>query len=125
MFKKIAYFGVTLMLVISISGCSLFVPHSQHITINGKPANAEIVVNGRHYTSPATVMVKRNKNVNIIVSKNGYSTYTAQSGHSLSTWGILDVIGGACVLVPFLGLLSPGAYELDHDNFYYVLTPAK
>lgn len=125
MFKKIAYSFVSLVLVVSIAGCSLFVPHKQTITINGKPANATVVVNGRQYTTPATVEVKRNKGVNIVVSKKGYSTFVSHSGHSLSTWGILDVIGGVCVLVPFLGLLSPGAFELDQDNFYYVLTPAK
>lgn len=125
MFKRIAYCCVSLVLVVSISGCSLFVPHKQSISINGKPANATVIVNGRQYNTPTVIQVKRNKDVSIVVSKDGYNTFQCHSGHSLSTWGILDVIGGVCVLVPFLGLLSPGAFELDQDNFYYVLTPAK
>lgn len=125
MIKKIACHSVSLMLLVSFSGCSLFVPHKQSITINGNPANAAVIVNGQQYMAPATIRVRRNKNVNIIATKNGYNTFTLQSGFSLSPWGVLDIIGGVCFLVPFFGLLAPGAYELDQDNFYYMLTPAK
>ena len=37
----------------------------------------------------------------------------------------LAVIGGVIFLIPLFGLLAPGAYSLDNDTFYYVLTPMK
>lgn len=123
MLKKIIFPAISLLLAATMTGCSLFVPHNQTIVINGKPANATVIVNGQQMTAPATVSVKRNKDVNILVTKNGYNSYTCASRHSLSTWGTLDIIGGVCFLIPFIGLLAPGAYELNQENFYYILTP--
>lgn len=125
MFKKFLYSAVSLLLVVSVTGCSLFVSHNQTISINGQPANATVVVNGRLMTTPAVVKVPRNKGVNIVVTKDGYHSFMNYSGTTLSPWGILDIVGGVCFLVPFIGLAAPGAYELQQDNFYYMLTPVK
>ena len=125
MIKDLFRMMVTAALVATISGCSLFVPHSQSITINGTPGDAVITVNGNTVYAPASIRVPRDKNVGILVSKEGYSPFLMSSGYSLSAWGVLDIIGGVIWLVPFFGLLAPGAYSLDNDTFYYSLAPAR
>ncbi|MBR2357704.1 MAG: hypothetical protein IKA65_06750 [Lentisphaeria bacterium] len=122
--KKILKFLVSIILLISVSGCSLFAPHTQPITITGEPAGALVVVNGQPMTAPATIKVPKNKQVSLTVTKKGYYPFFIHSGYTLSTLGILDVIGGFFILVPFIGLAAPGAWTLDQDHFYYVLTPS-
>ncbi len=39
----------------------------------------------------------------------------------MSTTGILDLIGGCVLLIPFFGLLFPGAHELDENNISIVM----
>ena len=123
MLKKVFISVVNVALILMLAGCSIFAPKDQMISINGDPANAKILVNGNVLNGPGAVQVKRNKNVHITVTKEGYSTYAMTSGYGLSQFGILDLIGTFCFLVPVVGLLTPGAYELDQDSFYYSLTP--
>jgi hypothetical protein len=39
--------------------------------------------------------------------------------------GILDIVGGCLFLVPFLGLLSSGAWKHDPDKYGIILEPGK
>lgn len=121
--KNIFKTAIAVTMAVIVSGCSIFVPTTQVISINGEPAGAKIIVNGMPYSGPCTVAVKRNRMVSILVSKKGYSPYTGTIGTSLNTFGILDVVGGVCFLFPFIGLIAPGAFSLDQDAFYYILTP--
>ena len=123
MIGKFVRAASSVVLVLAIAGCSVFAPQNQTITISGEPASAAVMVNGNHVTVPATMLVKRNQNINIVVSKKGYRTHMMSGGFSLSTFGILDIIGGCIFLVPFVGLLTPGAYTLDQDHFHFVLSP--
>ncbi len=43
----------------------------------------------------------------------------------LSSVGILDLIGGCCFLLPFLGLPAPGVHTLDQNNLSIVLEKEK
>ena len=112
-------------LLILVSGCSFFAPYKQTIYINGTPADATVIVNGKTVLVPAELQVPRNKNLTIIAYKNGFEPYKTTTGYSLNTIGILDAIGCWLVLLPGLGLLSPGAWELSESSFYYVLSPSK
>jgi hypothetical protein len=56
------------------------------------------------------------------VRKPGYQTEYRTGDRTLSTLGILDIIGGWFLLVPFFGLLSSAAWEHDPDTFGIVLT---
>lgn len=125
MFRKLAKTLTAALLAFSISGCSLFMPWNQTISINGNPPDANVVVNGNTINAPGTVRVRRDKNVSIVVTKNGYQPFFMTSGYSLSACGILDIIGGFFWIVPLFGLLAPGAYRLDSDNFSYALTPIR
>lgn len=122
MLKRIAVSVLNVVLVLVMTGCSLFAPKDQMISINGEPAGARVLVNGNVMTVPGTLSVKRNKNVHIMVTKPGYHPYAITTGYTLSQYGTLDLIGTFVFLVPVVGLITPGAYELEQDTFYYSLT---
>ena len=121
--KKFFQAVVASVLIASLSGCSLFADKTQTITINGQPAGAHVVVNGTPMTAPGTLNVKRNQHLSITVTKEGYNPFLINSGYTLSTTGILDLAGTFFFHFPALGFLSPGAFTLDQDNFYYTLVP--
>ena len=113
----------SLVLAAAIAGCSLFAPKTQSVTINGEPSGCRVIVNGNVVTVPCAIQVKRNQNVQIHVSKKGYVPSMMSCGYSLNLFGMLDLIGTICWLVPVVGLLTPGAYSLDQENFFFSLTP--
>jgi hypothetical protein len=51
-----------------------------------------------------------------MAKKEGWIPVTRNIGTTMSTTGILDLIGGCIILIPFFGLLFPGAHELDENN---------
>ena len=68
---------------------------------------------------------KPHRPLSITVSKEGYQTVMLSSNCTLSTFGVLDLVGGFFLLVPWVGLLAPGAFTLDNQNFTYHLIPQK
>ena len=123
MLKKSMLLLLAAVTLIAAGGCSFFAPATQTIHINGTPADAAVVVNGNTVKVPATIDVPRNKNLTIVVHKNGFKPYKMTTGYSLSTIGVVDAIGCWLLLLPGAGLFAPGAWELMEDNFYYTLTP--
>ena len=68
-------------------------------------------------TTPLHFEVDRGENLLLEVKKSGYQTQYRTVSKRMSTLGILDIIGGAIWLVPFLGLLSSAASEYDPAEF--------
>lgn len=121
--KKFFQAFVASVLIALLSGCSLFASKTQSISINGQPAGATVVVNGQPLVAPTTVEVKPNQRLSIAISKEGYNPCILNSGYTLSTTGILDLVGTFFFLFPALGFISPAAFTLDQENFYYNLVP--
>ncbi len=121
--KKFFQAVVASVLIASLSGCSLFADKTQTISINGQPAGAHVVVNGQPMVAPVHMEVKRNQRLSITVTKEGYNPCLINSSYTLSTTGMLDLAGTIFFLFPALGFISPGAFTLDQDNFYYNLVP--
>ena len=119
--KKSLRFLTAAALAAAIGGCSIFVPHTQQITIQGQPSDAQIVINGNSVPTGTTYRVRRDRMLSIAVSKPGWTSYTGGSDYSLSAWGVLDIIGGVIWLVPFFGLCAPGSRSLHTDEFHYEL----
>ena len=109
------------LLIITISGCSLFAPRTQTVTIDGVPADATVILNGKRIQCPASLEVPRNKDLNLSVYKDGYKTFEQSYGHKIGPIGMLDLLGGYIIILPLIGLISPGAFELQQDTIYYVL----
>lgn len=113
----------SILLIVGLSllltGCSLFAPKSDELTIDSDPQGAEVIIPGlKRQKTPCVVSVPSDKNIMIIVRKQGYVTreYTIKS--TLGKCGVLDVCG--CVLwgIPAIGLFSPGAYTLEQHIIY-------
>jgi len=56
-----------------------------------------------------------------MAKKEGYFPATRTVNKKISTTGILDIIGGFIILVPFLGFLSAGAWDLETHMVNVVL----
>jgi hypothetical protein len=97
-------------------GCSLFVPKLQPVKITATDPTAEILVNGKSVgTGTVAVQLERNKGHTVVAKADG-KTGAAAINRKISTTGVLDIVGGIFLLVPFLGLLGPGFWELDPDD---------
>lgn len=105
-----------------LAACSFFGSGTQSLSISSEPAGAKVTVNGESFgTTPVIATVSRKRDASILVTKEGYGSQTRIADSKLGTLGILDIVGGVIWLVPFLGLLDPGAYELEPSNFTVVL----
>lgn len=122
--KKFLNGVVCVVLLLTISGCSIFMPWSETITVQGAQEGATIVVNGVPAVN-GVADVRSNKPVDIIVRKDGYKPWYAHSTTTLSSTGIADVVGCFLFLVPGVGLFFPGAFNHTQTYFYYDLQPVK
>ena len=122
--KKFLNGVVCVVLLLAISGCSIFMPWSETITVQGAQEGATIVVNGVPAVN-GVADVRCNKPVDIIVRKDGYKPWYAHSTTTLSSTGLADVVGCFLFLVPGVGLFFPGAFNHTKTYFYYDLQPVK
>jgi PEGA domain len=123
MWSLVARFSCVLG-VVAASGCSLFTGKTQNVSVTSDPPGAKVTINGGLVgASPVVYNVKRSEPVSVMVSKEGYDTATRSIEPSISTTGIVDIIGGCVWLFPFFGLLAPGAYTLENPNVSVVLSP--
>ena len=112
---------ISALLIVTIMctqwGCSAFVPWSQDLSVTSSELDAEIYVNGRFVgTGNIIVRVPRNQNVSVLAKKDGYYPSIRHIGTTISATGVLDIIGGSIILIPFIGLAFPGAQSLNKDN---------
>lgn len=108
-------------IIIYVTGCSMFVEPTQQILINGNPTGATVIVDGKNYIAPCSVTINKDRNIKMIVMKEGYLPQTIESNWALSITGMLDLAGCWLILLPGIGLCFPGAYIHKQTNHYYVL----
>ena len=108
-----------------LSGCSMFAPRQQKISIHTNVPESAIYVNGElvQVGQQAEFLVKRNYNAQIMVAAKGYYPAYRQLTSELSTLGVLDIIGGIVLIVPLIGLAFPGAKSLDYTKVTIHLAP--
>jgi hypothetical protein len=124
--RMIAFPTVLLLIVglLAAQGCSLFAGSTQTVTIQATDSAAEITVDGMPVgKGAASVQLKRNRSHSII-ARVGDRTGVSQISYSISTTGVLDIVGGFLFLIPFLGIIGPGFYTLDQD-MVVVAVPSK
>lgn len=100
------------MTVLSL-GCSLARSSSQSIVITPSHPNAEVFVDGVSKGTGTQHVDMSRKESHSIMAKCGGSSGVAMVSRELSTTGLLDIVGGILILIPFIGLFSPGAFELS------------
>lgn len=96
-----------------VCSCSLASSSTQSIVIMPSHASAEVYVDGNlRGTGPQTVELSKKRN-HSVMAKCGNSAGAASIERNLSTTGLLDIIGGFLILLPFIGLTAAGAWELS------------
>jgi hypothetical protein len=55
------------------------------------------------------------------MAKIGDRVATYSIGTSISTTGVLDIVGGVLFLIPLIGVAGPGFWTLDPQNVTVVL----
>ena len=110
--------------LLEMTSCSLFAPHTQVVHVYSEPSGASVRFEGRNYVTPFAMEVPRNRFFECEVRMDGYEKERLSSATTLSTTGILDLIGGCVILFPWLGFLSPGAMKLEKESWDIQLLPA-
>lgn len=108
-----------------LSGCSLFGGSSQNFAVSSDPVGATVRINGQQVgVTPLQQQVSRRGDLLVEVEKAGYKSQFRQTSRKLSSLGIIDVVGGAVLLLPLIGLIAPGAWEQDPAAMGFSLEPA-
>lgn len=107
-----------------LSGCSLAASSSQPIAIMPSHPNAEVYVDGTLKGTGAQTVDLTKKNSHSVMAKCGGSAGVVTIDRHLSTTGILDIIGGCIILIPLIGLVAPGAWELSPTSIYVPIPDA-
>lgn len=103
---------------LGITSCSLFCSGSKTVLVSSNDPNAILRADGQYIgKGSGSASLKKNK-THIITAQNGTKQGAAMLDSEISITGVLDLIGGICFLVPFLGFLSKGAWTLDKDSVY-------
>lgn len=120
-------FGLLSLSVCFLVGCSTGAPSTQMLTVSASPDHARIYINhmlageGRVREE---VRPKDGADVKIVAP--GYVTHEEHVHGTLSDAGTADVlVGAACCLFAYAGLLSDGAMELTRDEIHVDLIPAE
>jgi hypothetical protein len=104
------------------AGCSMVVPGKQRFSVTASEPDAKIYVNGDYLGKGAVkTRVPRNHDVSILVKKENYLPVCKNIGTDFSMTGILDIIGGCLIIIPWMGLFFPGARQLEESNVAIVL----
>ena len=113
MYKK----ALAVSLAILVCGCSALKTNKYtDVSVKCNPENSIASVNGIHKESPAVFSVVTNKDIDVSCQKPGFITSTTKVRTHITTTGVLDAIGGFFFLFPALGLISPGAWDLDQKD---------
>ncbi|MEY3395769.1 MAG: hypothetical protein RL346_2006 [Verrucomicrobiota bacterium] len=103
------------------TSCSFGVGSTQTVTVTSN-VPAKIMANGTAVgKTPLSFDAKRAKSLALIATAPGHTQSTKTIERQLSQTGILDGVGGLFLLLPWLGLLSDGAWELEEDQVYFNL----
>ena len=95
------------------TACSLAAPRTQSIVIIPSHPSAEVYVDGiPRGRGTTTVQLDRNGEYTVLATCGSVSGGASIDRHFSET-GLLDIVGGILILVPFIGVLTSGAYELS------------
>ncbi len=115
----------SLCFVVFISGCSFFVPPKQEMRIRAEQPDIEILVNG-------VVVGKGSMNIELTRGKNhtitgrlGDQKRVREINKKVSPVGIVDLVGGFIWLVPWIGVVAPGFWDLEKDSLVFSFAPPK
>ena len=95
---------------------------TETVSVSTEPPGAIVKVGGQDLISPADVTLDRNRDYQVIATKEGYETGMTTI-HSKFSWvTVLDLI---FILPWVIDLVSGSAYTLEPDTVSLVLAPQK
>lgn len=104
------------VLAVFSTSCSLAGSSTQSITIVPSHPNAQIFVDGNPSGTGVQSIELSRKRSHSVLAKCRNSAGSATIYRELSTTGVLDIVGGVLIILPFIGLFAPGAYALSPDT---------
>ena len=110
---KAALAIVTAMCVLTATACSLGASATQNIIIMPNHQGAQVSVDGAPIGKGTQTVQMRRKSDHTVTAQCGSSTGAAHVDRNISTTGMLDLIGGLLILVPFIGVVAPGFWDLS------------
>ena len=114
---------LAVVLLIPCQSCSLFASSTQSVAITATDMSADIYVDGSIVGRGAvTIDMKRNKSHSIL-ARVGDRVAATTIGTSISATGVLDIVGGVLFLIPLIGIVGPGFWELDATSVTVALPP--
>lgn len=117
------YLSLFVLGIFLIQACSAFMPSTQIVAVSCNPVGVKVVINGNRFDCPAQMHVRRDKKLVVEAYKDGYEPFRETVDYHLNQWGERDIAGTIFILVPIIGLLFPGAWDLDQTEFDIQLTP--
>jgi hypothetical protein len=115
--NQIAKTILVIFLGIAASGCSVFANNTQSLKIACSEPDATLQINGgKTYPGKAQIEARRNKLVSIACFKPGYFASHKIISSSLSGTGKADLAGSFILVLPAIGLFTPGAWNLDETD---------
>jgi hypothetical protein len=112
----------------SVHGCAFANGRYQNIAISSN-VPAAIRVDGSHVGStrgsvPLVTRVRRSRSHFVSAEADGHEGETASLQTELSMLGVLDIVGGFLIFVPWITLLTGHAFELEPDHVRFELRRA-
>lgn len=111
-------------MTISFSGCgTLFTGTTTLFTISSEPEKAKVYVNGLYIgTTPTSTSLKKDKDYNILVKKEGYEDASAVVTRSFNAVSILNLLSPICWIVD---IVTGGMWKFDREGVTVSLDPIK
>jgi hypothetical protein len=120
--KLIGSLMVLFVMSAGLTGCgTLFTGSSSMFAISSEPEKAKVYVNGMYIgTTPTSTPLKRDKDYNIVVKKEGYEDASAVITRSFNAVAILNLLSPICWIVD---IVTGGMWKFDRDGVTVDLDP--
>lgn len=120
--RKLVNFFVLSIITFTLTGCgSLFTGTSTLFTITSEPEKAKVYVNGLYVgTTPTTTSLKKDRDYNILVKKEGYEDASAVITRSFNAVAILNLLSPLCWVVD---IVMGGLWKFDTEGVNVSLDP--
>jgi len=108
----------------AMPGCSAFVQHTQRVVITPSVPEAVVSVDGEVVgTGRQDMRLRRDERHRVTAEFEGRQGAEAIN-KKISATGILDIVGGCFFLVPFIGVITPGFWELEPTEVNVIIPEA-
>lgn len=118
-----ANFYIPALLAIGVvSGCAtIFTGTSDTVAFHSEPSGAKVYLNGNYMgNTPTSLSLKRDRDYNVMVKKDGYEPGSAMVGRSFNAVSLLNLTSILCWLVD---LVTGAVWKFDRDVVTVSLDP--